>query len=99
MICKLISTNHLIPNQKILKGESLIIGRNRNCRIKEIKCPRNFAKVQLKNKLLNVEYLKTGKTDLIRSGNFLNGPGFSFKIEIIDDELINNNGKFNFIQF
>lgn len=99
MICKLISTNHLIPNQQILEGESLIVGRNRKCKIKEINCSRNYAKIQLlkEKKLLKVEYLKNGKTELIRSGDFLSGPGFSFKIAITGND--DNNGELNFIQF
>ncbi|XP_027205078.1 polynucleotide kinase 3'-phosphatase [Dermatophagoides pteronyssinus] len=88
IICKLISTNNLIPDQLVESGQTFIIGRNRQCRIKNLNCSRNFCKIQLLNeKKLSVEYLKDGRIVRMKSGEFLNGPGFSYKISLINDSM------------
>lgn len=48
MIYRLISDDRSIPNQLVEEGKILIIGRNRECKIKNLKCPRNYATVQVK---------------------------------------------------
>nr|XP_046909638.1 uncharacterized protein F21D5.5-like [Dermatophagoides farinae] len=85
--CKLISTDHSIPDQIIKAGQTLIIGRNQQCKIKNLFCSRNYCKIQLlsnENKLL-VEYLKDDRTVQMKSGEFINGPGFSYRICMIHD--------------
>lgn len=50
MIYRLISDDRNIPNQLVEEGKILIIGRNRGCKIKDLKCPRNYATVQVRLK-------------------------------------------------
>ena len=87
MICKLISVDSFVPNQTISDGDTLTIGRNRQCKIKDLKCPRNYCIIQLKGPLLQVKVTKTDAVEMVKSGDFLNGPGFSYKIKIIEPQL------------
>lgn len=47
MIYRLISSDLNIPSQVLEEGKTLVLGRNRECKIKDLKCPRNYATVQV----------------------------------------------------
>lgn len=90
-ICRLISTNEKIPHQNISMGCSLTIGRNRECRIRDIKCSRNYCSISYNENQIICKYIKTGLTQNLSNGHLLTGPGFQYKIVIINNNNINNN--------
>lgn len=86
MLCKLISQNKAIPSQQVFENKPLLIGRNKECKIKHLKCSRNHCLVQLKDRKLQISYLKSKKNETISSGQLFEGPGFCYKVRIFDDQ-------------
>ena len=81
--CRLISEIINIPHLKINEGQTLVIGRNRECKIKQLNCSRNYCTVQMKeNKKLLVRY-KNGVTNYLNTGQIIKGPGFCYRIKIM----------------
>ena len=94
-VCHLMSQINGIPNQVLKSGESVIIGRNRQCRIRDIKCSRNYCSATFDGQSVSVDYNKTNETENLLNGQLLTGPGFQYKIVFIhrnngsDDSGIN----------
>lgn len=88
MICRLISCDSRVPNQSLEVGESLVVGRNPKCKIKNLHCSRSHCVVELKDCKLCVKYSKTNSIELIKSGDFLKGPGFVYKVKIMGPQVL-----------
>ena len=84
MIYRLISENLNIPSQEIHQDQILILGRNRECKIKDLKCPRNYASVQVDGNKLLVRYTKSDDNQYFKSNQVITGPGFSYRVKIVD---------------
>jgi hypothetical protein len=76
-------------------GSSLTIGRNRECRIRDIKCSRNYCSISFTENQIICKYIKSGLTQKLSNGHLLSGPGFQYKIVIIN----NNNSNYQQINY
>ena len=86
MIYRLLSEDLNVPNQVIEDGETLVLGRNRECKIKNLKCPRNYCTVKAEGSKLLVQYTKSDDCQYFKSNQVISGPGFSYRIKIVDTE-------------
>lgn len=86
---RLISEDVQIPNHKIGEGETLTLGRNKECKIKHVKCSRNYCTVEAKESKLIVRY-KTGQIEHFKSNQVIQGPGFSYRVKIVDTSQSSN---------
>lgn len=82
--CKLISCIPGVPDQVINENESLVIGRNRKCKIKNLKCSKSFYDVELNGNQIKVTEMNHGDVQLLKNGDFISGPGFQYRIAIIN---------------
>lgn len=76
--------DRLVPDQEIKEGHTLTIGRNRRCKIKDLKCSRSFCELTISNKRLKIKFLKDARIVTMKSGDLFQGPGFGYKIKMID---------------
>lgn len=82
--CHLIGVNN-IPDQVLDAGQSLVIGRNRQCRIRDIQCSRNYCTVSFAGgNSLHVVYTKPDTTEDLTSGSTLKGTGFQYRIAFVE---------------
>ena len=91
--CHLIGVND-IPTQVLDVGQSLVIGRNRQCRIRDIGCSRNHCTLTFDGKAIRVVYTKEDKSEHLTNGQTLKGIGFQYRITFVEDSDSNepNNG-------
>ena len=91
-ICHLMSQIDGIPNQVLKIGESMIIGRNRECRIRDIQCSRSYCSVTFDGNNVSVDYNKTQKSETLSNGQLLTGTGFRYKMVFVEqnDNLENS---------
>ncbi|XP_054153915.1 uncharacterized protein F21D5.5-like [Oppia nitens] len=87
-ICRLLSTSQDIPHQTLQIGDRLTVGRNRCCRIRDIKCSRSYCEVTFDGNKVSVVYCKSNKSEYLSNGQLLSGIGFKYKIVFIEN---NNN--------
>lgn len=88
--CRLLSLLDQVPNLELAVGESIIIGRNKHCKIKELKCSRHELKATFDGSAIAIESIKTKIKKVINNGQFVKGPGFDYQVKILErGELIN----------
>jgi DNA 3'-phosphatase len=84
--CRLFSSDETIPHQNVAINTSITIGRNRECRITDLKCSRNYCEVFFDGNGIRVTNCKTGTSVTLTNGETICGPGFAYKIVIISDQ-------------
>ncbi|KAH9394645.1 hypothetical protein TYRP_004700 [Tyrophagus putrescentiae] len=90
MIYRLISSDLNIPSQVLEEGKTLVLGRNRECKIKDLKCPRNYATVQAEGSKVLVNFTKSDDCQRFKSGQTITGPGFAFLVKIVNTDSQRN---------
>ena len=105
LVGKLKSCFNSVPDIVIKEGETVTIGRNSFCRIKDLKCPKKLFEIKLKQDthgpLIYSTNLITDFVKLIRPDEHLAGPGFDYKVFIESSLSVNSDsekekGKENF---
>ncbi|CAG2104944.1 unnamed protein product, partial [Medioppia subpectinata] len=91
-ICRLMSGVEGIPHQTVRVGDCLTIGRNRTCRIRDLKCSRSDCSVTFDGNTVSVEDCKTRQITHPLNGQSVTGNGFRYKVVIVDQTGDENDG-------
>lgn len=84
-ICLLMSCMDFVPNQKIFIGDQFVVGRNPICAIRDLKCSRFHLRVAFDGHHVDVTQCKDGRKLILANGDFIEGPGFRYKIVFVSE--------------
>ncbi|RWS05930.1 bifunctional polynucleotide phosphatase/kinase-like protein [Dinothrombium tinctorium] len=82
LVCELKSVDQNVNDLRVKSGFNLIVGRNKHCGIRDIRCSRKLFDIYVTEDYVFVTDLRTNRTRLLQEGDSLSGPGFDYRIYI-----------------